>query len=495
MTDEAKEKKWNILVITSDEHNAKLLGSAGHPVIQTPGLDRLAREGAQFTKAYCAYPICAPTRQSFITGLYPQEHGQISNSHVFDKKNRTWAHHFKKHGYTTACIGKMHTNHESYEYGYDYRFSKEHIPEEIKARRAANPPQFDPKDKLVFDAITDIRSGGKKPSRLHGQVVQDESLESDAIMLQESIRYLKALPQGRPFFLHTSFTQPHWYWNTPKEYYYKYDPDTIDLPLALPGELESNAVAYSMADQAGWLRNTEEMNRLGRARYYGSISWLDSNIAKLLDTLDELGLADNTLVVYFTDHGDMAGEKGMWIKNQMYDSASRIPLIFRLPGVIPAGVKIDELINHVDLFPTLAGLVGANEDLPDNLTGLDLSDLVIGAGSEDAEANVRRRTYTFSVQGLKSAESIPLQVMARSHRWKFIQYEQEAADRRYVLYDMEHDPAETHNLAYEEQWQSIVEQHRQAIAEFLGSLRKPNYEVRKKEEAVTQHELQIERRG
>lgn len=482
MTEETKEKKWNILVITSDEHNAKILGSEGHPVIQTPALDRLASEGAQFTKAYCAYPICAPARQSFITGLYPQEHGQLSNSHVFDKRNLTWAHHFNKHGYTTACIGKMHTNHESFEYGYDYRFSKDDIPEEIKAKRAANPPQFDPDDKLIFDAITDIRNGGAKPPRLHGQVVQDESLEHDAIMLQESIRYLKELPSDRPFFLHASLTQPHWYWNTPAEYYYKYDPAAIDLPQAIPGELESNAVAYNMAESSGWFQNTEEMNRLGRARYYGSISWLDSNIGKLLDTLDELGLAENTLVVYFTDHGDMAGEKGMWIKNQMYDSASRIPLIFRMPGVIPAGLKSGELINHVDLFPTLAGLVGAGEDLPDNITGLDLSHIVVGSG--EANADVKRRTYTFSVQGLKSAESIPLQVMARSERWKFIQYEQEEHGRRYVLYDMEHDPAETRNLAYEEQWQSVVEQHRQAVAEFLGSLRKPEYEVRKTNEAA-----------
>ncbi|CAG7613954.1 sulfatase [Paenibacillus allorhizosphaerae] len=478
MADKMVQNNWNILVITSDEHNAKIMGCAGHPIIRTPGLDRLASEGTLFTKAYCAYPICAPTRQSFITGQYPLEHGQLSNSHVFDKRNRTWAHHFKQHGYTTACIGKMHTNHESYEYGYDYRYSTEHISEEIKANRKSNPPQFDPADKLIFDSITDIR--GEKPSRLHGKVVNDESLETDAIMLKEAVHYLKSHPSEK-FFLHVSFVQPHWYWNTSKEYYYMYDPESIDLPKTVPGELESNAVVYKMAEKAGWFHNTEEMHRLARARYYGSISWMDNNVNQLLDTLDELGLTENTLVVYFSDHGDMAGEKGLWLKNQMYDSSARVPLIIRMPGVVPAGEVNDKLINHVDLFPTLAGLTGTQEQMPNDISGVDLSGLIVGGESENAL--VKSRQFTFSIQGLKSADSVPMQVMARSDRWKFIQYAQEAPDQRYVLYDMNHDPEETRNLASEEQWRPVVHEHLNAIAEFLRGLRKPAYEVIRKEEA------------
>ncbi|MDR6879524.1 sulfatase-like hydrolase/transferase [Bacillus sp. 3255] len=474
MTSEAAINNWNILVITSDEHNAKLMGCANHPIIRTPGLDRLAREGTLFTKAYCAYPICAPTRQSFITGQYPMEHGQLSNAHVFDKRNQTWAHHFKKHGYTTACIGKMHTNHESYDYGYDYRYSTEHFSDEIKASRAANPPQFDPDDKLIFDAITDIRAGGKQPSRLHGKVVSDESLETDAIMLKEAIQYLTE-HQAEKFFLHVSFVQPHWYWNTGQDYYYMYDPDKIDLPESIPGELESNAIVYKMAEQAGWFQNTEKMNRLARARYYGSISWMDHNVNQLLDTLDELGLTGNTLVMYFSDHGDMAGEKGLWLKNQMYDSSARIPLIVRMPGVVPAGTVNDKLINHVDLFPTLAGLTGTQDHLPNNITGTDLSGPVISSG--DSHHNQTEKTFTFSVQGLNSVDGIPMQVMARSERWKFIQYNLEAPEQRYVMYDMNDDPEETRNLAYEELLQPVVQEHLHAIKTFLQGLRKPKYEV------------------
>ncbi|ULL16579.1 hypothetical protein DVH26_20310 [Paenibacillus sp. H1-7] len=482
MASTAKQKGWNILVITSDEHNAKIMGCANHPIIRTPGLDRLASEGTLFTKAYCAYPICAPTRQSFITGQYPLEHGQLSNSHVFDKRNRTWAHHFKQHGYTTACIGKMHTNHESYEYGYDYRYSTEHIPQEIKTRKALNPPIFDPDDKLIFDSITDIRNGGKQPSRLQGKVVNDESLENDVIMLEEAIQYLKTHRSDK-FFLHVSFVQPHWYWNTPEKYYYMYDPEQIDLPETVPGELESNAVVYKMAEKAGWFQNTEKMHRLARARYYGSISWMDSNVNRLLDTLDELGLKENTVVVYFSDHGDMAGEKGLWLKNQMYDSSSRVPLIIRMPGIVPEGEVNDMLINHVDLFPTLAGLAGALEHLPDHLSGEDLSDSIVSR--EDGKEARRAKKFTFSIQGLKSVDSVPQQVMARSENWKLIQYTHEEPEYRYVLYDMKNDPDETQNVAYEEHLCSVVQEHLTAIEQFLSGLRKPVYEVKLKEQTGT----------
>ncbi|CAH1217020.1 Choline-sulfatase [Paenibacillus allorhizoplanae] len=483
MSDTAEREKWNILVITSDEHNAKIMGCANHPIIRTPGLDRLASEGTLFSKAYCAYPICAPTRQSFITGQYPMEHGQLSNAHVFDKRNQTWAHHFKEHGYTTASIGKMHTNHESYDYGYDYRYSTEDISEEIKAQRAANPPQFDPDDKLIFDSMTDKRSGEKQSSRLHGKVVNDESLETDAIMLKEAVQYLKA-HQSDKFFLHVSFVQPHWYWNTPKEYYYMYDPAKIDLPESVPSELERNAVVYKMAEQAGWFQNTEKMNRLARARYYSSISWMDHNVNQLLNTLDELELTENTLVVYFSDHGDMAGEKGLWLKNQMYDSSARIPLIIRMPGIVPAGEVNDKLINHVDLFPTLAGLTGTQDHLSNHISGDDLSSYVTYSDNKNEDQTGKQ--FTFSVQGLKSVDSIPMQVMARSARWKFIQYNLEEPEQRYVLYDMNNDPDETENLAYEVSLQSVVQDHIKAIDEFLYRLRKPRYEVKLKKDAFLQ---------
>ncbi len=289
-------KPWNVLFITSDEHNAKMLGCAGHPTVKTPNLDRLAAQGVRFTRAYCAQPICAPTRQTMITGLYSLEHGQYGNSYVFDKRNTTWAHHFQACGYTTACVGKMHTNNEDFDYGYDYRFSKGMIPAET-------------------------------------------------------------------------------------------------------------------------------------------------------------------------------------LKSLFFDSSARLPMIARMPGVItrpadgsPPGTVNDTLINHVDLFPTIAGLVGTADRLPERITGLDLSKCI----TEGAEGP----RFTIAFDNVHRDGSGCSQMMARSPRYKLIRYEADDPSQRYVLYDMEADPAETRNLAYEPGYTEVVRDHEAAMDAFFAKLRKPLYPVR-----------------
>ncbi|HET7769365.1 MAG TPA: sulfatase-like hydrolase/transferase, partial [Chloroflexota bacterium] len=366
----------NILVITSDEHNPKHLSCAGHPVVKTPNLDRLAAQGTRFDRAYCAQPICAPTRQTFITGLWSFEHGQYSNSHVFDKRHPTWAHHFNDAGYHTACVGKMHTNHEAFHYGYHHRFSKLDYPADIERARREHPPTHDPQDKALFDTVVDTWG---KPPRLRGAIAAaDGRYEHDGIMTDQSIAFLQRHvsdpdTKSKPFFLHASLTQPHWPWVLPRDFYYMYDPATVDFEPPAPGALDHDAVASRRYYGFGWDKNSEAVHRLARARYYGAVSWLDHNIGRLLNALEDLGVADNTLVLYFTDHGDFAGERGLWLKSLLYDSAARLPMILRYPGRVPAGAVNHTLINHVDLFPTLAGLVGTAGPLPQRISGKDLS--------------------------------------------------------------------------------------------------------------------------
>ncbi|HEV2125415.1 MAG TPA: sulfatase-like hydrolase/transferase, partial [Chloroflexota bacterium] len=261
-TEDHVAPEWNVLVITSDEHNAKMLGCAGHPVVKTPHLDRLASQGMRFTKAYCAQPICAPTRQTFITGLYSFEHGQYGNNYVFDTRHPTWAHHFGSCGYVTGCIGKMHTNNEDYHYGFDERFTRSMFSDDIKARREQFPATDDPGDKALFDGVTD---NWGKPPRLRARIASDGDLESDGIMTNEAVSFLRrhgpnSLNGGRPFFLHASLTQPHWPWVLPKEFYYMYDPATIDYTSYQEGELDHNLFAQRRRNAFGWEANTDEQN-------------------------------------------------------------------------------------------------------------------------------------------------------------------------------------------------------------------------------------------
>ena len=445
-----QSKRWNVLVITSDEHNPKMLGCAGHPVIKTPAIDRLAREGTLFTRAYCADPICAPTRQSFMTGNYPQEHGQFTNSHVFNEHLRTWAHHFHDHGYATASIGKLHTNNEACKFGFDYR----NVAGNGKPRK-----RYDPEDKKAYDASPD--------RRFSGMILDTPEREHDGIVAEDAIRWLKQ-NQDKPFFLHASMVKPHWPWDAPNDFYHMYDPAKIDFPRQIPGVLNNDWAPRKVYERCQWSKITEKMHRIYRARYYGSLSWLDSNVGKLLDAVDNLKLTDRTLVVYFTDHGDMAAEKGCWLKSLMFDASARIPLVFRMPGVIPAGRKSNELINHVDLFPTLAALVGADSGIPGNLTGKDLSQAVLGTGPG--------RELSFSVHGVHAWNQPAQQTMVRSKRWKFNWYPEAEEERdKYVLYDMENDPDEITNLAGKPEYKAVVHEHQEAIHEFLAHLKKHEY--------------------
>jgi len=445
-------QRWNILVITSDEHNPKIMGCAGHPIIKTPALDRLAREGTMFTRAYCADPICAPTRQSFMTGNYPQEHGQFSNSHIFNERLRTWGNHFHDNGYNTACIGKMHTNNEEFKFGFDYR----HLGKGNRVRKS-----WDPEDKKAYDASPD--------TRFSGMILDTPELEHDGDVTVDSIRWLKA-NKDKPFFLHASMVKPHWPWDAPNDFYHMYEPGRIDYPKQIKGDLDDDWAPRKVYEACSWNKITEQMHRVYRARYYGSLSWLDDNVGKLLHTIDELKLADRTLVVYFTDHGDMASEKGCWLKSVMFDASARIPLLFRMPGVIPAGKKSNEMINHVDLFPTIGGLTGDQYGLPSNLTGKDLSQAVLGRGSG--------RDISFSVHGVRAWNQPAQQTMARTDRWKFNWYPNAPEGEQFVLYDMQNDPDEITNLAYRPESKSVVADHRHAIDQFMAGLKKHPYDPR-----------------
>lgn len=458
----------NILVITSDEHNPRHLGCAGHPIVKTPNLDRLAAAGTRFDKAYCAQPICAPTRQTFITGLWSFEHGQYSNAHVFDTHHPTWAHHFGDAGYHTACIGKMHTNNEASPFGFDHRFSRAHVPEQLQQARHDNPPTHDPHDKALFDTVVDDWG---KPPRLRGAIAAgDGQYEHDGIMTDQSISFLQQhtadpATRDKPFFLHASLTQPHWPWVLPRDFYFMYDPTTVDYDPPVPGELDHNAFALKRRRAFGWEKNSDAVNRLARARYYGAISWLDHNVGRLLNTLDELGVARNTLVLYFTDHGDMAGEKGLWLKSLLYDSAARIPLIARLPNIVPVNTVNHTLINHVDLFPTIAGLAGTAATLPDRISGQDLSRSITHAQPGPA--------FTISFDGVYRDGTGCSQIMARSARYKLIRYDVEDPALRLVLYDMTADPDETTNLAHDPTLAAVVRDHRRTIDSFFAALKTP----------------------
>lgn len=456
-------RDWNILLITSDEHNPKIMGCVGHPQIKTPGIDRLASEGLLFTKAYCVVPVSAPTRQSMMTGLYAQEHGQIENNYAFDTRNKTWGNYFKQADYTTACIGKMHTNDENSNHGFDFRYSSAQAKKQAwKNGGGATNAVTDSIDKITFDSQPD--------KRLTAKVLAGQNRHQDGAVLDAALQYLNE-NRNNKFFLHVSFLMPHYTFFAPKDFYYMYNPQNIQLPKYNPDDLDDDILAKKTGIDNKWNLFTYEQKKLSLARYYASLSWMDYNVNQILNTLDSLGLAKHTLVIYTSDHGDMAAEKGLWLKNLMFDASARVPLIMRMPGVLPAGTTSDELISHIDYFPTFAGLTGAEDCIPEGISGKNLSKVILN--------KAKGRDYLFSFQGIPGGSGSRMS-MVRSKDWKFILYNREKGNNK-VLYDMKNDPDETKNLANNPKYSALISEFEKAINAEVSGMKKPAFDVRKAE--------------
>ena len=452
----AGAKGFNILFISSDEHNAQMTGYERllgiDTDIQTPNLDKLASEGVYFANAYSACPLCAPTRASMATGLYPVEHGVLNHNSVMQKQP-TWGDFFSAQGYYTGLIGKAHDNNPDYNFGFKYvaKNSGEGKSDALSPPSGLPGPVKDPDDQVLYSASPD--------KSMQGGVVQNPLQHQDGMVVKLVNEFL-AKNKDKKFFLHASLIAPHWPWNSPAEYYYMYDPAKIKMPSNLGPPVDYNPLKVYQDSQ--WDQLTEAQQRMFRARYMGMLSWMDSNVGQILNKLEELGLKDKTLVIYTTDHGDMASEKGMWFKMVMYEQSARVPLIIRMPGIIKPGSINDTLINHVDYFPTIAGLSGNADSLPGNLTGFDLSAAVLGL-TEGPD-------YNFTVRSTPDKGAVPSVQMVRSHQYKLTRYIG-GGSKEFTLYNISDDPYECNNLINDPALTDIITVHKTALTDFMASLR------------------------
>lgn len=393
----------NFLVLYPDQWRADALGCAGHPVVRTPCLDRLAREGLRATHAFVANPLCTPSRGSFMTGRYPHTTGVTHNQAPLPATAVCFAERLVAAGYRTGYIGKWHLDGDARpgfvpperRHGWQYwaAFNRGHryydgvyfrdTPEPLRA------PGFEP------DHQTDLAIG----------------------FLAEAA----ARPE-RPFCLLVAWGPPHTPLEPPERHRNTYAPDGLPLPASVPPE-------------------TADTARRERARYYGLVSALDDNVGRLLDALDRLGLAGDTLVLFTSDHGDSLGEHGLFRKTIPYDEATRVPLIARWPGRIPAGAVSDGLFHSVDIAPTLLALAGAAA-LPD-AQGYDLTGALLGGDSP------RRAAY---IAGQIAAGDTPRPTGPLPEHWRALRTADSllVTDRAGAValqFDLRADPLALDNLA------------------------------------------------
>jgi len=415
------DSRPNVLVLMCDQFRADALSCLGHPLARTPNLDRLAARAVRFTNAFTQSPVCAPTRHSLNTGLYPHAHGVVSNSARPRGELFTLAHALSPLGYRCFQLGHMHWTDPDRPTGYEPNAStpdlwRQSQPQEVLARR-----QWECQD------ITRRTTAGPNPfgaERFWGHHVA-----ANAVRLIES-----AAGQNRPFLCWASFTEPHPPFYPPRDFYERIDPSRIVLPAQPPADAPPpHERILQMRRQ--WQHLTAVELKQILAGYYGLVALADSFCGTVLDALDRLGVRDRTLVVFTSDHGDQMGEHGLFLKFVMREASVRVPLLIDAPGR-GAGVR-DELVEHVDVFPAICELLGA--EIPSHVQGRSLAGLVDGTA-----APADWRDAVFSREADKR--------MVRTRRWKLNTYGGEAGE----LFDLEADPDEFVNRLGDPQCAEVV---------------------------------------
>jgi arylsulfatase A-like enzyme len=426
----ATPKRPNILFVMVDEMRWDAMGCEKHPVVQTPNLDRFAREGVRFSSSYTVSPVCSPARASVFTGRYQHVHGVTTNG-IPAAAGEIFLPSVLKHGgYHTAIAGKLHYTPTRFAYGFDqfWSFSSEGPTPETGYNAFLRNKHGSPSKWPIVPGTCpwpDDPLGRDVGLFKHPK----EDFETEWLT-DRSVDYLRSRKnKSEPWFLFTSYLKPHSPSVEPEPYFSMYDPRAMPVP-----KLPPNAAAIRAAQRGQSRRHyvdNEEMMRVMSAKYYGAITHIDHQFGRLLGELERLGMANDTVVLFTADHGNMLGDRGRWFKGLQYDGSARVPLIWRGPvGSRQRGGRVvGKVIENTDLMPTI--LEAAGLPVPDGVQGRSF--LALAATGRDD----RWKDRCFSQ--LRSG-------MLLENGYKLIDNSLDGTGTR-ELYDLRNDPREQHDLA------------------------------------------------
>jgi len=361
---EKKNNQSNVLFIAIDDLRTSL-GCYGDKLAKTPHMDTLARSGLIFTHAYCNQAVCGPSRVAMLTGLLPDNTRVWHNRNLFRETHPdaiTLSQLFKNNGYHVQSMGKV--------------FSGRDTEAELDPQSWSVPPLLKGEDWRNY--VSDDNAGDNEKGIAFEAADMDDEGYADGKLANLAIATLGELKRkGSPFFLAVGFFKPHLPFNAPKKYWDLYDPavfEQIDATARVKGAPD---VAYHSHRELGGYRDMPPDERVSmeqarelRHGYYACVSYTDAQVGKVLHALKRLGLDKNTIVVLWGDHGYALGEQDRWCKGTNFELDTRVPLIVRVPGITDPGVATEALIEYVDIYPTLAELVGLSA--PNELDGKSL---------------------------------------------------------------------------------------------------------------------------
>ncbi len=451
----SRASRPNILLLCTDQQRYDSLGCYGNRAIATPAIDALAVDGVLFEQCYVQSPVCTPSRASLLTGRYVHAHGLWANGVALPPQERLFPRSLADAGYDCGMAGKMHLAA-----CFQGRTEPRHDDGFRVFKWAHDPTHGSPQnayhrwlERTRPDLYTAAMAGG--PGRSGHEAVRFDRMPTEYHYShwigEETIDFLREGRQAdTPFFFMANFFDPHHPFVAPEEYLARYDPATLPPPIGGPEDLATRPPILQEASQKSYAGNArgfgqhtpEELQQL-RAAYFAMVSLIDDEVHRILATLDELGLRDDTLVIFTSDHGEMLGDHGLLLKGPMlYEGAVRVPLILRWPGHLPAGTRRNELVEWIDLCPTVLEAAG----LPPLPRGQGKSLLSLARGEGGWERDWALCEYRNS--GHPYDPPVHMTMLRHRHYKLIVHHGYPATTRQRTgeLYDLQADPMELHNL-------------------------------------------------
>ncbi len=433
--------KPNILVLMADQLAPQFTGAYGHPLVQTPNIDKLAESGCVFDSAYTPSPLCAPARFSFMSGQLPFKIKAYDNASEFPSSIPTFCHYLRREGYHACLSGKMHFIGPDQLHGFSERLTTEIYPADF----SFTPNWLEPDERIDvwYHNMSSVHEAGTADVTF--QLEYDDEVAFHAI--RKLYDYARE-PEQLPFIMVASFTHPHDPYVARQQWWNLYDHNKIDLPAVSADSIEPDAHSKRIMRgiQADSNPPDEESIRNARHAYYANVSYFDDQVGRFVDTLKRTGLYDNTVIFVTADHGDMLGERGLWYKMHFYEHSARVPLIVSGPEVTQSRIK--ESCTLTGLLPTFLDFATAGRSLE-----LDLGDSIDGGSffRRLTDRGSRVRDHAVSHYAAECTDH-PI-VMLRYGRYKYIHSQSDPP----LLFDLEADPQELLNLADREDEQQRVE--------------------------------------
>ena len=475
-------EKMNVLFIITDAQRVDYLGCYGNKTLKTPNIDRFARESMRFTNYFCTNPICMPNRATMLTGLYPNVHGVRSNGMNLKEDVPTITKTLRNRGWHTAAIGKLH--HQFWMAPFKRKsLSAENIASWADPKGRKDPVRENfPNPYYGYDEVEVVVGNGSICSGHYIEWLEEKSpsiatevkqrclnydylfsLFCDDIpeeyycttyVKERTIAFLERFVKGnygkKPFYLHCSFPDPHYPIIPPKRFRDMYKPEDMELPTTFEDignlykhEFLGNHLRDPPFKQAFLRESTEEEVKNLIALTYASIAYIDSSLGHIFASLEKLGLSDNTIVIYTSDHGDLMGDHGLLFKGPCpYNSVLQLPLLWKVPGLTSPGLVSDSLVSTIDYPKTILNLLGIKEKhQPPDMQGYDITSIL-----KNPEQKLRNCCFIENDEEIGPLKSRLRHLITDQYKLTIYESMQGYGD----MYDRKNDPDELNNLWYNE---------------------------------------------